>query len=262
MQLKLHLIVDILYLVDMSLEQGQTGQAVDCYRKAIDADPTNARYHFTRAELMEKLGDKKAALRCYKRLLNDLSLEQGDEFMQATRAVATLLHQREEFDEAKKYFEDAFSKHPDYVTSELVNLFLELLISVGAMQQALSVCCEWCEVQFSSDCQHTDISSLEPEQQLAVFTDLLVPDDLAADIRSKLVVILVSLKAHHLTKEIVNMFLEEDIEEFGDLILDMGEVMVKEKLWDKALNLYSKLVESEKFGEAAVWLQLAECQVY
>ena len=57
------------------------------------------------------------------------------------------------------------------------------------------------------------------------------------------------------------MFLEADIEEFGDLVLDMGEVMVKEKLWEQALNLYSKLAESEKFGEAAVWLQLAECQV-
>ena len=67
----------------MSLEQGQTGQAADCYRKAIDADPSNARYHFTRAELLERMGDRKAALRCYKRLLNDLSLEQGEEYMAA-----------------------------------------------------------------------------------------------------------------------------------------------------------------------------------
>ena len=247
-------------LADMSLEQGQVGQATDCYRKAIDADPTQARYHFTRAELLEKMGDKKAALRCYKRLLNDLNLEQGEEYMQATKAIATILHQREDLEDAKKYFEDAFTKHPNYVTSELVNLFLELLISLQCMQQALSVCCEWCEVQFSSEVQHRDISSLEPEQQLAAFTELLVPDDLAADIRAKLVIILVSLKAHHLTTDIVDMFLEADTEEFGDLILDMGEVMVKEKLWRKALELYSKLVESEKYGEAAVWLQLAECQ--
>ena len=247
-------------LADMSLEQNMPGQAADCYRKAIDAEPTNARYHFTRAELLQSLGDKKSALRCYKRLLNDLSLEQGEEYMQATKAIATLLHQRENLEEAKKYFEEAFSKHPDYVNNELVNLFLELLISLKAMQQALSICCEWCEVQFSSEQQRNDISELEPEQQLRAFTELLVPDDLAADIRAKLVIILVSLKAHHLTTEIVEMFLEAETEEFGDLILDMGEAMMKEKLWDKALPLYAKLVQSEQFDEAAVWLQLAECQ--
>ena len=247
-------------LADMSLEQNQPAQAADCYRKAIDAEPTNARYHFTRAELLQRMGDKKSALRCYKRLLNDLSLEQGEEYMQATKAIATLLHQRENLEEAKKYFEEAFTKHPDFVNNELVNLFLELLISLKAMQQALSVCCEWCEVQFSSEQQHTDISSLEPEQQLAAFTELLLPDELAADIRAKLVIILVSLQAHHLTTDILDMFIEADTEEFGDLILDMGEAMMKEKLWEKALPLYTKLVESEKFDEAAVWLQLAECQ--
>ena len=35
------------------------------------------------------------------------------------------------------------------------------------------------------------------------FTELLVPDEVAADIRAKLVVILVSL--HHLTQEILEM---------------------------------------------------------
>ena len=249
-------------LADMSLEQGQTGQAADCYRKAIDADPSNARYHFTRAELLERMGDKKAALRCYKRLLGDLSPDQGEEYMQATKSVATILHQREELAEAKKYFEEAFSKYPDSVNNELVNLFLELLIGVDAMQQALSVCCEWCEVQFSSEQQHTVISGLEPEQQLAAFTEMIVPDQVPAEIRAKLVVILVNLKAHHLTEEIVEMFLDDDTETemFGDLILDMGEAMVKEQLWSKAMQLYNKLVECERYSEAAVWLQLAECQ--
>ena len=105
-----------------------------------------------------------------------------------------------------------------------------------------------------------DITSMEAEQQLAAFTDLLVPDELSADIRAKLVVILVSLRAHHLTTEIVEQFLEADVEEFGDLLLDIGEAMVKEKLWEPAIEVYQRLVSSDKFGEAAVWLQLAECQ--
>ena len=53
------------------------------------------------------------------------------------------------------------------------------------------------------------------------------------------------MKAVHLTTEIVEQFLEADIEEFGDLLLDMGEAMMKERLWAAALNIYIKLVESE-----------------
>jgi len=247
-------------LADMSLEQGNMAQAADCLRKAIDADPTAARYHFSRAELLERMGDKKGALRCYKRLLGDLTMEQGDEYIQATKAIAALLHEKEALEEAKKHFEDAFSRHSDCVTNEDVNLFLELLLSLNHYQQALTACCEWCGVQFSAEQSHVDLSNLEPEDQLAAFNELLVPDELAADIRAKLVIILVSLRADHLTGDLCDMFLEANTEEFGDLILDIGESMMKGKLWEKALPFLEKLVESEKYGEAAVWLQLAECQ--
>merc|ERR1719430_2193127 len=36
--------------------------------------------------------------------------------------------------------------------------------------------------------------------------------------------------------------------------------MVSEKMWEKALPFFQKLADSDKYGEAAVWLQLAECQ--
>jgi len=247
-------------LADMSLEQGEMVQAADCLKKAVDADPSVSRYHFTRAELLERMGDKKGALRCYKRLLGDLNMDQGEEFMQATKAIAALLHEKEALEEAKKYIEEAFNRHADCVTSDDVNLFLELLLSLNMSQQALTICCEWCSVQFSAEQSHVDLSNLEPEDQLAAFTELLVPEDLAADIRAKLVIILVSLRADHLSTELCDMFLEADTEEFGDLILDIGEAMVKEKLWGKALPFFQKLVGSERYGEAAVWLQLAECQ--
>ena len=46
-------------LADMSMEQGEMVQAADCLRKAVDADPSVSRYHFTRAELLERMGEKK-----------------------------------------------------------------------------------------------------------------------------------------------------------------------------------------------------------
>ena len=43
---------------------------------------------------------------------------------------------------------------------------------------------------------------MTPEEQLAAFTELVVPDTLSAEIRAKLVVLLVSLGALHLTPEL------------------------------------------------------------
>ena len=52
-------------LADMSLEQREMIQAADCLGKVVDADPSVFRYHFTLAELLQRIKDNKGALRCY-----------------------------------------------------------------------------------------------------------------------------------------------------------------------------------------------------
>ena len=69
-------------LADMSLEQGEETQAADCYKKAIDAAPGVTSYHFTRARLLEQIGDRKGSIRCYRRLLAELGDGQGEQFIQ------------------------------------------------------------------------------------------------------------------------------------------------------------------------------------
>ena len=69
-------------LADMSLEQGEETQAADCYKKAIDAAPGVTSYHFTRARLLEQIGDRKGSIRCYRRLLGELGDGQGEQFIQ------------------------------------------------------------------------------------------------------------------------------------------------------------------------------------
>ena len=228
--------------------------------QAAEAEPRVARYQFTRAELLQRAGDRKSALRCYRRLLTDLGPQQGEDFLTATRAAAQLLHQREDLEEARKCFEEAFSRHPDCVTVEDINLLVELLVGLDQHQEGLSTLAEWCEVRFSTPRPGQEVSSLEPREQLAAFTEILVPDNLAAELRAKLVVILVKLGATHLTSALCQEFLEADTEQFGDLLLDCGEALVQQQQWHAALPLYRRLVGSQRYGEAAVWLQLAECE--
>ena len=71
-------------------------QAADCLRKVMDFLLS---FHKDRAP--RDNGYKKGALRCYKMGLGDLNMEQGEEYIQATKTIASLLHEREDFEEAK-----------------------------------------------------------------------------------------------------------------------------------------------------------------
>lgn len=200
-------------------------------------------------------------VRCYRRLLGELGGGQGEDFLQATRQLATLLHKRENLAEAEKVFGQAFDRFPESVNNDDTNLYLELLIEVEKFDKALEVCCQLCGVQFSAAATpQEDLADLSSREQLAAFTELVVPADMPADIQAKLVVLLVHLRAPHLTADLCQLFLEADIEEFGDLVLDITEAMRKVEEWEAALPLLLRLTGSERWGEARVWLELAECQ--
>ena len=53
--------------------------------------------------------------------------------------MATLLHEREQLEDACRYFAEAFDKYGDCVSDMDVNLYLELLISLEDFKQALEV---------------------------------------------------------------------------------------------------------------------------
>ena len=77
-------------------------------------------------------------------------------------------------------------------------------------------------------------------------SELVVPDTLAADIKCKLIIILVNLKAKHLTGDLSDMFLEADADDFGDLMFDICEALIKNKEFESALLFLEKLVGSER----------------
>ena len=56
----------------MSLEHGDRKQAVACFRKAVDADPQCLKFHWSRCDLLEQLGEKSKALMAFKRMLSVL----------------------------------------------------------------------------------------------------------------------------------------------------------------------------------------------
>ena len=233
-------------LADMSLEQGDIKQACICYKKAIEADPTNSKFYFTRCNLLEQIGDKKASLRCYRKMLLHMQEDQGEEFLQGAREAARLLHERGQVHAAQQVFGEVFTKFPAVVTDQETNLYLELLLLEESYQVALEVCCQHCSVTFNCHNSEINVENLEPEDQLATFTDLVVPDELAADIKCKIIIILLQLKAKHLADNLLEMFLEAEANDFGDFMLDIVEALMKNKHYPSALEFLEKLVNSDR----------------
>lgn len=245
-------------LADMSLEQSDIKQACFCYKKAIEADPVNVKFYTVRCNLLEQIGDKSAALRCYKKMLANLKSDQGQDFLNGSREAARLFHEKDQLSQAQSIFDEAFSRFPDLIKDEDVNLFLEMLLILENYEHALEICCKYANISF--DCKDTDdnFANLEPKRQLEAFNDVIVPSDVTADIQYKLVIILVNLNARHLCSDLLSLFLEADPEEFGDFMLEIAEALMKNKHFKDAILYFEKLVNSERYSEAAVWLQFAE----
>jgi tetratricopeptide (TPR) repeat protein len=62
-----------------------------------------------------------------------------------------------------------------------------------------------------------------------------------------------------LFRDLSELFLEADPEEFGDFLLDISEALMKNNGHEAALPFLQKLIRSVNYGEAAVWLQYADC---
>ena len=246
-------------LANMSLELGDIRQAASCYKKAIVADSSNIKLHITRCNLLEEIDEKKKALGGYRRLLLCLKPHQGFECLEASREVARLLHERGNIEAAKSTIESAMAKNEAHVQPEHVNLLLELLITLSEFKEALEVLCKRAHAKFESKAAAGQVAEMEPEEQLQVFTKASLPPDTPLDIKAKLAVVLLNLKATHLVQPLSEPLLACHTSEYGDLMLDVSEAYMGQKCFPEALVFLEKLVDDDEYGKAAVWLRFAEC---
>ena len=259
-------------LADMSLEHGDRKQAVACFRKAVDADPQCLKYHWSRCDLLEQLGEKSKALMAFKRMLSVLKsisenpeeneefdpAEIGIEYIRAAREAARLYHEKSNVEDARKVIQEAINLHPSSAENGDINLLLDLLMSEKMYEDAMQVICEHCDAKFEASKKQSDLSQLESNQQLQAFTAIRLPESTPVEIYTKVIIILLQLNANHLIPEIAQVLLDEDTEEFGDLMLDVAEAYMSKENYQESLKFLEKLVNSVNYSQAAVWLQYGE----
>ena len=250
-------------LANMSLELNDVMQAASCLKKAIDSDSSILKYHRTRCDLLESINEKKKALQGYRRLLSCLKPDQGADYMETAQEIARLLHERGDFEAAKNAIQAAMDKHPDHVQPQYVNLLLEELITLNEYAEALQVLCQRASAKFESDKKAKEVKEMSHQEQLKSFKKVTLPAETPMDIKVKLLVILLHLKAVHLVAPYAKELLDCQVAEFGDLMLDACEAYMGQKCWVEALKFAEKLVSDDFYDNAAaVWLQYGQCLLH
>ncbi|XP_068231271.1 general transcription factor 3C polypeptide 3 isoform X2 [Palaemon carinicauda] len=247
-------------LADLSLHQGDIEQAVFCWGRAIKANPQNLDYHWARCNLLEQLGEKLKALKGYTHMLKYLRTDQGKDGLKLAKEIAKIHYENKDVHLARDAMETAFKKYPSYVTPEDVNLMLEVLMH----QQEYLRCVEILTLHggvrlLSKELPEERVRQYTLEEQLEIATECYVPLDLLIDLRTKLTVALIHLKAFEISAPLVELLMNESEEEFGDLYLDTAEAYMSADYHEAALPLLRPLITSKQYNVAAVWLQYGEC---
>ncbi|XP_071560838.1 general transcription factor 3C polypeptide 3-like isoform X1 [Temnothorax nylanderi] len=275
-------------LANLSLESGDMKQAITCYSKAIQASPKDISLYETRAHLQEQNGDKKAYLRGYTKLIHQLEAEDGEYIMKYAKILAKRYMQEDNNEQALEALETIFTKCPDLITLEEVNIMTELLIALKQFKRCLDILVKYTNIQVrykkkeerekgttaandpKSEKEEEERSNAKGKATLAPsrsqnsdeIESCDVPDNVVVDLKAKFLITLIELDYISIAEKLLPKFyIRENPEISGDLFLDVAEALMGKKEFQRAMVLLDPLVKSSNFSLAAVWLRHAECWV-
>ncbi|XP_047525311.1 general transcription factor 3C polypeptide 3 [Pieris napi] len=255
-----------LRLAAVSNQKNDLKQEMICYTQAIKADPHNFDIHMKRLDLLGKLEEMKyplntwiiARVKCYHKIVTCLPPNQGKIILKYARLATTLYHNGNEKEKAYAVMLAAYNKCPTLFTLEDLNIFLELLISQKEFQKCLDVFVASVGVDIEAEIQTIRNSSNEIEEQTN-YIKCAIPNDLAIDLKCKLLVSFIHLGAIDLVQTLLNDFLTNDVEKAGDLYMDIEEAFSAVGYHEMAMKVLEPLVNTPNFDLGAVWLKYADC---
>lgn len=238
-------------VAEVFLEKGNLKQASLCYAKATRCDPKDLSIRMKRLEILKELGDEKHVLHCTYCMLGFIPKEQHELLISQSKWVAQKYHQEGLVTKSLDAMLKAYGKVPEHFTTQDVHSLIELLIKNKQYKKCLNV------LIF-----HTGLTiSIKPKGKDSFdFSDVDIPDDMLMDLRTKMCICLVRLKAFNLCDILINNVLEFiNGEDGGDCYLDIAEALMSNLRYADALRLLDPLVKSETYSLAAVWLRHADC---
>jgi len=272
-------------LANLSLESGDMKQAIICYSKAIQASPKDINLYETRAHLQEQNGDKKAYLRGYTKLIHQLEAEDGEYIMKYAKILAKRYMQEDNNEQALEAIETIFTKCPNLITLEEVNIMTEVLITLKQFKRCLDMLVKYTTIRVqykkreekekgktTNDAKSGKEEDRSNEKGKATspsrnqnndeIESCDVPDNVVVDLKATFLITLIELDYIPIAEKLLPKFyMHENPETSGDLFLDVAEALMGKKEFQRAMVLLDPLVKSSNFSLAAVWLRHAECWV-
>ncbi|XP_037968846.2 general transcription factor 3C polypeptide 3 [Plutella xylostella] len=252
-------------LAAISKEKNDAKQEMLCYSQAVKAEPQNIDLHMKRLELLTALENinyplntlKVTRVKCYHKIVTSLPPSEGETIMKYAKLAASLYHSGNEIERALEVMAAAYKKCSSLFTLEDTNLFLELLIARRQYQTCIEVFVANAEVEIEAE-----IQTLRDDNNIVEQTSYLncrIPTNLPIDLKSKLLVCFIYLKAFNLVRTLLDDFLTNDVEKAGDLYMDIEEALSAVGNHELAFRVLEPLVKNQSFDLGAVWLKHAEC---
>ncbi|XP_041974837.1 general transcription factor 3C polypeptide 3 isoform X2 [Aricia agestis] len=253
-------------LAGISKQRNDIKQAMICYTQATKAEPQNMETHLRRLEFVEYLEEIKFPLnslnisrvKCYHKIVTSMSPHKGEIIMKYARMAASLYDTSTEVERTIEVLSAAFKKCPALFTPQDMNIYLEMLITQKQYQTCIEVFVSGVGIDIEAEIQTFKTATGEIEEQTN-YINCMIPDNLAIDLKSKLLVCFIHLGAFNLVQTLLSDFLKNDVEKAGDLYMDIEEAFSAVGHHEMAIKLLEPLVRNTNFDLGAVWLKHAEC---
>lgn len=253
-------------------ENGKFEMAAHCYEMAAKYSENKGDVLSclqSEAEILEvELKNIPKAITAYIKLLDEIVVtnqDQGDFALKLTRRIATLYFNNGQSKEGIAVFEKYAPRFEEYISSEEVNMYIDLLISEGCHTTALIAFSTYCAVEYFIQEANELTAAPKPlqEEWLTSNSDRLIAKPSHAstfpiDFTAKLVVCLIIIKAWRSIDELQQSLKQACEIENSDLFLDVADAYIKICDHEKAEFWLLKAMKNPEFKEKPhVWLRYA-----
>lgn len=235
-------------------------KAVTCLNKAVNRDPKNITLYEIRAKILTDMGKGNALTKQYKTLIKRLGPENPTEMTIIAMELAKAYIRNKEYKPAADAMENLFTKCPDHVTVNEVNVILEALLPLKMYPRCLEILQKYTKIKIKYSKVYTSVDSSETKES-CIIEHCTIPQNVPLELKAKCLVILIQLGSGNMALEQLPKFTKGlDLDENAiEQILDVVEAFINKKMFETGLDLLKPMIESAEFGMAAVWLLRAEC---
>lgn len=248
-------------VADMAVELENYKQAIISLGKAIKLNPKNIELQLQRCQLLEKIGHSDKALDGFQNLLASQEPENGEAALYFAKEIARIHFSNNQIGNSLEVMESTFTKYHSFITSEDVNVYLDLLIAEKMYLKSFQLLHDHCGIQFKINDYHLVNFDLQTWNKLEIeLIEIELPFEvLPVDLRAKLIICLICMNCVKSVKKLLKPITDESAEEMVDLYLDIADAYSSNGFHVESEPLLAALISTQNCKSSHIWHKYARC---